>query len=46
MYKCKYDPEVIYEYGLHRLDPNDPADFTRMPENVIETEEYRQDALG
>ena len=45
MYKCKYDPEIIYEYSLHHLNPNNPADYMRMPENVIETATYKQDAL-
>lgn len=46
LYLCKYDPQVIYEYGFHLLDPEDPKDFAKLPENFIETEEFREEALG
>jgi len=45
LYISKYDPQVIYEYGLHLLDPEDPKDFAKMPEYYMETEEFREEAL-
>ena len=46
LYVCKYDPQVIYEHGFHSVDPEDPKDFYKIPENVVETEEFREEALG
>lgn len=46
LYVCKYDPQVIYEHGFHLVDPEDPKDFAKIPENIVETEEFREEALG
>jgi len=45
LYKTKYDPSVIYEFGLHMLDPEDPDDFESLPENVVESEMFKEDGL-
>lgn len=45
LYQCKYDPSVIYEYGLQMLDANDEEDFEKLPENAVESDVFREDVL-
>ena len=44
LYKCKYDPQYLFEQELFDADPEDPDDFDRIPENIIETESFRERA--
>lgn len=41
LYQCKYDPETIYTYGLHTLDPRNPNHHGRLPETVVASEEFK-----
>ena len=42
LYKCKYDPEYLFEHGYLDVDPEDPDQIMEVPENIIETEKFRE----
>jgi len=44
IYECNYNPMVYYENGFDDLDPDDEEDRKKMPENIAEQEDFRQDA--
>jgi hypothetical protein len=43
LYECQYNPEVIYSFDLDEIDMEDEDEKERLPERIIETEEFYQD---
>lgn len=40
LYECQYNPNVIYQFDLDDIDEEDEEDRERMPETIIQTEEF------